>query len=96
MAQLIANPWIQAIDANGDPYSGAKLQIEDEGTSDDRTTYSDAVLSTPNANPLIADSAGLFGPIFIASSDTGLKFTLSESDDTLIDTIDNIPIAGGE
>src|SRR6185436_9706895 len=30
------------------------------------TTYSDALLTVPNANPVIASSGGAFGPIYLA------------------------------
>ncbi len=33
-----------------------------------RTTYADSLLMTPNDNPQIADSTGLFGPIYLAQN----------------------------
>lgn len=89
--QIIYNPLIQAIDANGNPMLGAKLYVDDAGTSNDRTTYSDAALTTPNANPLVADGSGRFGPIFVAASATNIKLTLHTSADAEVWTLDNVP-----
>ena len=49
------------------PSSGAQLFFFETGTSTPKDTFSDQ-LSTPtaNTNPVIADSTGLFGDIFIA------------------------------
>ena len=91
--QLIYNPLTQVLDANGDPYSGAKLYVFDAGTTTNRTTYSDKALTTPNANPLVADSAGRFGPLYIAASATDYKLRVDTSADVVVYTQDNIPIS---
>ena len=49
---------IQELDANGDPYSGAKLFFYAAGTTTKQNTYADANGNTANANPVILDSAG--------------------------------------
>jgi hypothetical protein len=54
----------RAIDANGDPMAGAKLEFFESGTSTPLDTYADVALTTPNANPVVADAGGLFGPIY--------------------------------
>lgn len=91
--QLIYNPLTQVLDANGDPYSGAKLYVFDAGTTTNRTTYSDKALTSANANPLVADSAGRFGPLYIAASSTDYKLRVDTSADVVIYTQDNIPIS---
>lgn len=91
-AKLISSPLIQELDASGDPYSGGKLYIYDAGTTTERTTYSDSDLAVANTNPLIADSAGRFGPIFLAESTTDLKLALYDSDDVLVWSQDDVPI----
>jgi len=48
------------------PSDGAKLFFFETGTSTPKNTYSDEALTTPNANPVVADSNGLFGNIFVA------------------------------
>lgn len=51
----------QQFDENGDPLAGAKLYFFTRGsTVAELDTYSDSDLTTPNANPIIADSSGYF------------------------------------
>ena len=92
MPKFISDPWIQPINSSGVPYPGAKLLVQDAGTTTNRTTYSDSALSVANANPLIADAAGRFGPMFLAASATAIKLTLNDASDNLIDSQDNIPV----
>lgn len=49
---------IQELDANGNPYAGAKLFFYEAGTSTKQNTYADANGNTANANPVILDAAG--------------------------------------
>jgi len=92
---LIYNPRIQALDANGDAYSGAKMTVFDAGTTDLRQTFSDIGLTTPNANPLIADSAGIFGPFYLAASDVNYKLKFDTAADVNVPSLsqDNIPVS---
>jgi len=59
------------------PASGAQLFFTDTGTSTDRDTFSDEGATTPNTNPVIADSNGLFSDIFI---DGTYRVILRDSD----------------
>ena len=93
---FLPNPYFQVIDANGNPYSGAKLYVYDEDTTDLRANYSDPELTVQHANPQIADSAGRFNPIYIASSGTGVKFRVDSSVDVLIDEIDNVEVPNSD
>lgn len=77
MAKLF-NPFFQAIDGNGNPLVGAKLNFYITGTSTPKNTYSDSGLTTPNANPVVADSTGRFGPIYLAV-DADYKSILQDS-----------------
>lgn len=90
MANRFNLPRITALDSNGDPISGAKLNFYDSGTTTRLDTYSDTALSSANANPLVADSAGRFGEIFLQASD--YKVVLTDADDVTIWTAD--PVAG--
>lgn len=57
----------RAVDANGKPYPGAKLYFFEAGAATTpQDTYSDVDLAPGhvNANPVVADAGGLFGPIF--------------------------------
>lgn len=47
------------------PASGAKLYFYDTGTSTPKDTYSDSAATTPNTNPVVANSSGVFGDIWI-------------------------------
>lgn len=58
-------PYQRVDDANGHPLDGAQLFFFEEGTSTPKDTYSDEDFVTPNANPVIADSQGQFGDIFL-------------------------------
>lgn len=80
-------PFFQALDGNGDPYSGAKLNFYITATSTPKNTYSDAGLTTPNTNPVVADSAGRFGPIYLAT-DANYKAVLTTSAGATIATFD--------
>lgn len=63
------------------PSSGALLYFFDVGTAVAKTTYSDFALTTANANPVVADSDGRFGDIFL---DTDADVTLRTSAGTLV------------
>jgi hypothetical protein len=54
----------RATDANNDPLSGALLYFYLTGTSTPVDVYSDGDLATEHANPVVADSGGLFPPIY--------------------------------
>lgn len=50
------------------PASGAKLSFFATGTSTPKDTFTDSGAGTPNANPVIADSNGVFPDIFISGT----------------------------
>ena len=88
MAGRFDFPIDSAFDANGDPISGAKLNFYETGTSTPQDTYSDDALTVANANPVVADSAGRFGDIFLTSAD--YKVVLTDADDVTIWTADPV------
>lgn len=57
MASLFPAPQ-QYFDNNGDPLAGGKVYFYEAGTTTPKTTYTDQGGGTPNANPVILDSAG--------------------------------------
>ena len=87
-AERFAPPRTTALDSNGDPLSGAKLNFYTTGTSTPLDTYSDDALTTPNANPVVADSAGRFGEIFLQALE--YKVVLTDADDVTIWTADPV------
>lgn len=90
MATLL-NPFIRAVDANGDPVSGGQLALFDAGTTTPVTTYSDRALSTAQAQPLIANAAGEFEQSFV---EPGVyKIRASDADGVTLYENDNVRIA---
>lgn len=86
-------PFARVDDKNGHPLDGAKLYFYETGTSTPKDTYSDFSLSTPNANPVIADSQGQFGNIFM---DGLYRVELKDKNDVTQPgyPADNIPATG--
>jgi hypothetical protein len=91
MSNLFNMPRVEAQDSSGGVLAGAQLTFFITGTSTKLDTYSDDTLVTANANPVIADSAGRFGAIFLRDED--YKVTLQDSADVQIWSAD--PVRGG-
>ena len=62
---LLTQPVIRAVDAGGLPIAGARLQFYATGTTTPTPVYSSAALTTPLANPVVADSGGLFAAVYL-------------------------------
>jgi hypothetical protein len=60
------------------PSDGAKLSFFITGTSTPKDTFTTEAATTPNANPVIADSNGVFPDIFISGT---YKVTLTDKND---------------
>jgi hypothetical protein len=90
MAALFNLPKAVPLDTNGLLIPGAKLYFFDAGTTTPRTVYSDPDLAGGHAisQPVTADSAGRFQPIWIAPGT--YKATLQDADGNAIYTVDNI------
>jgi len=65
--QLNHNP-IRAVDGNGNPVSGALARFYNVNTVTEQTVYSDSALSAVHAQPLVADSSGVFPQVFTAGA----------------------------
>ena len=91
MATISPVPFLQFIDANGAPLAGGKLYTYAAGTTTPLATYTTYAGTTPNANPVILDSAGRASVWLGAGS---YKFVLKDSTDVLVYTTDNIVNAG--
>lgn len=78
MAALFDIGVFSAEDIDGGVIVGAKLYWYTRGTSTPKITYSDRALTVPNTNPVIANAAGRFGPIWL--DDDGGKFILTDAD----------------
>ena len=87
MAVLTPSPKTAFVDAAGEPLVGGQLYTYIAGTTTLQATYTDSTAATANTNPIILDSRGeanvwLGGAIY--------KFVLTDADDALIWTVDNI------
>lgn len=65
MANLWPPSLMRATDDNGNPSPGAKMEFFATGTTTHATFYLDAAEATAGANPLEADGAGMFPPVFL-------------------------------
>lgn len=70
--------FIQVEDGNGLPVSGAKLFFYLATTTTDLTVYQDAAAGTPHQQPVVADSSGIFAPIYVPGT-TAYKTVLTTS-----------------
>lgn len=93
MPTRLLPPGYQVIDPNGRPVSGARLYTYEAGTSTPKPTFSDPGLTSPNTNPIVADSAGRFGPIFAAVGD--YRIVMQTSTGASIFTADPVEGASG-
>lgn len=84
---LSPSPKFVGLSDAGLPLNGGLLYTYAAGTSTPATTYSDAALTTPNANPIVLDAAGR-ATVYLAA--TSYKFTLRTSAGVLVYTQDNI------
>lgn len=91
MAAALIQAFVQLEDANGEPRGGARAYTYTVGTTTPLTTYSDIGLTTPHANPVVADSEGVFAPIY-APTTANVKVVLKTSADVTLRTIEEIPV----
>lgn len=91
---MAAKPiFVQAVDTNGAPYSGAKLNVYDAGTTTPRAIYTESGLGTASANPAIADANGVV-VVWVNDAGGDIKVTLTNSAETVTPhNEDNVPIA---
>jgi hypothetical protein len=92
IAALMPTPAQVALDNSGVVMPGALLYTyEAGGTSTPLATYSDAALTAPNANPIVASAGGIFGPIYL--TDAPYYVELRDSDDVLVRAQDQVAAA---
>ena len=87
VGNVMPTPVQQFLDNDGNPISAGKLYTYAAGGSTPLQTFTDRNLGTPNANPVILDSAGR-AAVFLSSS--SYKFVLHTSSDVLVYTRDNV------
>lgn len=97
MANIIDSNPLRALDANGDPVSGARLYIYDTGTTSLQTVYTDSALTTPASQPIVANSNGVWAPVYHSGS-TNVHITATDTDGNVlpgfpIDPAQSIPLS---
>lgn len=85
------DPVFNVVDSVGAPISGAKAYFYQTGTTTLVNTYTTVQRTVANTNPVIADSAGRFPPIYL-DPDVTYRMKLTDAADILI--LDRDPIAG--
>lgn len=89
MARLFFNPEGHVVDSAGTPYPGAKANFYLTTTTTRADTYQENALSTPHANPVVADSAGKFPPIYLTPGTT-YRCIITDSDDVQLSDTDPV------
>src|SRR6266436_4123363 len=74
----------------GLPLSGGKINTYLAGTTTPQSTFTDSTGVTPNANPIILDSAGRYSNQIWLTAGLNYKFVLTDSSNNVILTEDNI------
>jgi hypothetical protein len=92
MAVLAPQPKAQFFDASGTPLVGGKVYTYAAGTTTPLETYTSALATTPNTNPVILDSRGECNLWFSTAS--SYKVVLESATDVLQWTVDNIATYG--
>jgi len=87
MSRLSPYVFVQEMDNSGNPLSGGKIYTYAAGTTTPQATYTDSTGTTPNANPIILNSAGR-ADIWLGQN--AYKFVLKDSSDNTIKTVDNV------
>lgn len=91
MSVLFHNPRFRVVSATGVPYNAARLFAYTTATTTLQATYSESTLTTANANPIVSDAGGLFGPVYLDQSLSKYKFVCKTSvadGDTTLWTVD--------
>jgi hypothetical protein len=92
---LLFDARFRALDSSGNAYSGAKLNVYTAGTTTPITLYTTSALSTTQANPVVADSAGRFAQIFTAEGLT-LDLLLTTSAGVTITSYEDVQSLGSD
>ena len=87
MASLTPSPFMQFMDANGEPLVAGKLYTYASGTTTPLATYTDATGTVSNTNPVILDTTGS-AAVWLGTS--LYTFVLKTSTDTLVWTADGL------
>jgi len=85
---LTPSPYQSVFDTAGNPVVGALINTYLAGTTTPVATYTDSAGTVPNANPIVADSAGRY--VAYLTPGVSYKFVITTSALVAIRTVDNI------
>jgi hypothetical protein len=71
--------------------ANAKLTFSRTGTATLQNTYTDEALTIAHANPVVADSTGVFAPIYLDPTLPSYRVKYTTAADVLIYQVDNYP-----
>lgn len=86
---LFYDPVTTPVDAQGDPYAGAKRYFYLAGTLTPATVYADAARTTALSNPVVANASGQFVPIYLDPA-VSYRTILRDASDVLLRDNDSI------
>lgn len=84
MADVLNFNVNRAFDINGDPAPGAMAYFYDAGTSTPQAVFADVEGTIQHPVPLIADSQGLFPPVYTAGG-SGVAVEVTDEDGVMLD-----------
>ena len=96
----VFDPGFRATDTSGNPLASATIDFFDAGTSDTKTVFSDATLSTSLGSTVTCDSAGAptsdgSSQVMVYTGTESYKITIKNSGGSTIHTFDNVTGALG-
>lgn len=91
MPALFTLPKAVPLSSGGLLLPGAKLTFTQTGGTTPQNTYQDILLTTPHANPVVADAAGVFAPIYLDAALPNYRVKLTTSADVLVWQVDDYP-----
>lgn len=94
MAQLFYLPQAVRVDSTGTPYASSSYYFYLTGTTTATDTYQDNALTTPHANPVVANSAGQLAAVYLDPAVT-YRCIIKDSSGNTLDDVDPVhaPIA---
>lgn len=91
MPQLFTLPQPVPLSSLGAILPGAKLYFFQTGTSTPQNVYQDIDLTVAHSQPVVADGAGVFAPIYLNGAAPAYRARLTDAHDAQLWQIDNIP-----
>jgi hypothetical protein len=94
MPKLFGETVLRATDMNGAPVSGALCFVYEAGTTTPVTTYSDNALTTAQPHPVVANSSGVFAPIYVPGGEYKANITTAAGASLPGFPVDNLGYSG--